>query len=93
MTNDPMRQKIAALLRPVRDGWSAEHSLDAQKGTIAQDSAIKPTRRRRHEYSPEIADLICDRIAGDFKISGRRPGAVQEHAAAAHASAAHRAAA
>ena len=63
MTNDPMRQEIAALLRPGRDGWSAEHSLDAQKGTTAQDSATKPTRRRRHEYSPEIADLICDRIA------------------------------
>ena len=63
MTNDPMRQEIAALLRPGRDGCSAEHSLDAQKGTTAQDSATKPTRRRRHEYSPEIAGLICDRIA------------------------------
>jgi hypothetical protein len=61
MTNDPMR--LAARLRPGRDGWSAEHSLDAQKGTTAQDSATKPTRRRRHDYSPEIADLICDRIA------------------------------
>jgi hypothetical protein len=25
MTNDPMRQEIVALLRPCRDGWSAEH--------------------------------------------------------------------
>ena len=25
-------------------------------------SATKPPRRRRHDYSPEIADLICDRI-------------------------------
>ena len=43
-------------------------SLDAQKGTTAQDSATKPTRRRRHEYSPEIADLICDRIAGGASL-------------------------
>jgi hypothetical protein len=35
----------------------------AQKGRAAQDSTTKPTRRRRHDYSPEIADLICDRIA------------------------------
>ena len=39
-------------------------SLGAQKGTTAQDSTTKRTRRRRHDYSPEIADLICDRIAG-----------------------------
>src|SRR6516165_3662927 len=39
-------------------------SLDAQKGTTAQNSVTKPTRRRRHDYSPELADLICDRIAG-----------------------------
>jgi hypothetical protein len=38
-------------------------SLGAQKGTAAQDSVTKPTRRRRHDYSPEIAELICDRIA------------------------------
>ena len=43
-------------------------SLHAQKGTTAQDSATKPTRRRRHEYSPEIADLICDRIAGGASL-------------------------
>ena len=38
-------------------------ALGAQKGTTAQGSVTKPTRRRRHDYSPEIADLICDRIA------------------------------
>jgi transposase-like protein len=25
----------------------------------------KPTRRQRHSYSPEVADLICERIAAD----------------------------
>src|ERR1700746_1836481 len=39
-------------------------SPDAQNGTTTQNSVTKPTRRRRHDYSPEIADLICDRIAG-----------------------------
>ena len=43
-------------------------SLDAQKGTTAQNSTTKPIRRRRHEYSPEIADLICDRIAGGASL-------------------------
>ena len=38
-------------------------SPDAQNGTTAQNSVTKLTRRRRHDYSPEIADLICDRIA------------------------------
>jgi hypothetical protein len=38
-------------------------SPDAQKGTTAQDSTTKPPRRQRHDYSPEIADLICDHIA------------------------------
>ena len=52
MTNDPMRQEIAALLRPGRDGGSAEHSLDAQKGTIAQDSATKPTRAPTARVQP-----------------------------------------
>ena len=37
-------------------------SLGAQKGTAAQDSTTKRTRRRRHDYSPEIADLICERL-------------------------------
>jgi hypothetical protein len=44
------------------------HSPDAQKGTTAQDSTTKPTRRRRHDYSPEIADLICDRIASGASL-------------------------
>jgi hypothetical protein len=44
------------------------HSPHAQKGTTAQDSTTKPTRRRRHDYSPEIADLICDRIAGGASL-------------------------
>jgi len=43
-------------------------SLDAQKGTTAQNSVTKPTRRRRHDYSPELADLICDRIAGGASL-------------------------
>jgi hypothetical protein len=38
-------------------------SPDAQKGTTAQDRTTKPPRRQRHDYSPEIADLICDHIA------------------------------
>src|SRR5215813_2755839 len=42
-------------------------SLDAHKGTTGQDST-KPKRRRRHDYSPEIADLICDRIAGGASL-------------------------
>src|SRR5215475_2472999 len=37
-------------------------SPDAQKGTTAQESTTKSPRRPRHDYSPEIADLICDRI-------------------------------
>jgi hypothetical protein len=37
-------------------------ALDAQKGTTTQDSTTKRTRRRRHDYSPEIADLICERL-------------------------------
>jgi hypothetical protein len=43
-------------------------SPDAQNGTTAQNSVTKPTRRRRHDYSPEIADLICDRIAGGASL-------------------------
>ena len=43
-------------------------SLDAQKGTTAQNSTPKLPRRRRHGYSPEIADLICDRIAGGASL-------------------------
>jgi hypothetical protein len=39
-------------------------ALGAQKGTSARGSVTKRTRRRRHDYRPEIADLICDRIAG-----------------------------
>jgi hypothetical protein len=37
-------------------------ALDAQKGTTTEDSTTKRTRRRRHDYSPEIADLICERL-------------------------------
>ena len=37
-------------------------SPDAQKRTTGQDSTTKPPRRRRHDYSPEMAALICDRI-------------------------------
>ena len=43
-------------------------SPDAQNGTTAQNSVTKLTRRRRHDYSPEIADLICDRIAGGASL-------------------------
>src|SRR6201984_1146598 len=42
-------------------------SPDAQNGTTAQNSVTKPTRRRRHDYSPEIAE-ICDRIAGGASL-------------------------
>jgi hypothetical protein len=38
------------------------------EGHNAQDSTTKRTRRRRHDYSPEIADLICDRIAGGASL-------------------------
>ena len=37
-------------------------SPDAQKGTTGQHSTTKPPRRRRHDYSTEMAALICDRI-------------------------------
>jgi len=37
-------------------------SPDAQKGTTGQHSTTKPPRRRRHDYSQEMAVLICDRI-------------------------------
>jgi hypothetical protein len=37
-------------------------SPDAQKGTTGQHSITKPPRRRRHDYSQEMAVLICDRI-------------------------------
>jgi hypothetical protein len=37
-------------------------SPDAQKGTTGQHSTTKPPRRQRHDYSQEMAVLICDRI-------------------------------
>jgi hypothetical protein len=37
--------------------------LDPQKAATAKDATEKRTSRRWHDYSPEIAELICNRIA------------------------------
>ena len=57
---NPMDQSEATRLQMLRQ--APNDSLDAQKGTTAQNSTTKPTRRRRHDYSPEIADLIYERL-------------------------------
>ena len=56
-TDEARSLAIGPELRAMND------SLGAQKGTTTQDSTTKRTRRRRHDYNPEIANLICDRIA------------------------------
>jgi hypothetical protein len=43
-------------------------SSDAQKAATAKDGPEKRSRRDRHSFSPEIAELICDRIAEGWSL-------------------------
>jgi IS30 family transposase len=44
------------------------NSPDPRKAANAKDGPEKRSRRQRHSFSPEIAELICDRIAEGWSL-------------------------
>src|SRR5258708_5515543 len=44
------------------------NSPDPHKAAMANDGPEKPSRRQRHSFNPELAKLICDRIAEGWSL-------------------------